>query len=170
MSYILESLNQIYPEVVNKFLLLEENVRTDDSLMDELASHIVDAYESGKEDEVRPAFEFAEQLMVDGSASARNLAVIGFLETVQNVASHRACGMEAFEKFLGSASVKAWAELHKIWEGKTHLAQVVAAENGNTQFKLKSKLTPREMLEKVTDPILRKLIEQSTREHPSRNP
>jgi hypothetical protein len=58
--------------------------------------------------------------------------MVGFLETVQNVASHRKCGSAAFERFLGPDSQHAWAELNKIWLGKKYLAEVVASETGAT--------------------------------------
>lgn len=65
-----------------------------------------------------------------GSDGERHAAMAGFLETVQNVASHRRCGSAAFERFLGPSSQRAWAELNKVWLGKKSLAEVVASETG----------------------------------------
>ena len=58
-----------------------------------------------------------------------------------------------------------------MWRGKTSLAEVVASETGATlqprwwQFwKRRDKRTPRELLNEVENPELRKIIEQITRE------
>jgi len=139
--------------------------------MAELASHVVDLFEAGRSDEIGPAFDLAEHLIATGGESDRHAATIGFLETVQNVASHRKCGAQAFEQFLGPLSKKAWAELGEIWEGKTSLAEVAASETGAKLGKpwwkfwqRQRKRSPRELLNEVENPELRKIIEQITRE------
>ena len=83
-------------------------------LMAELASHVVNLFEAGRIEEVRPAFELAERLIADGSEGESHAAVVGFLETVQNVASHRKCGSAAFEPFLGPMCLSAWADLISV--------------------------------------------------------
>jgi hypothetical protein len=139
--------------------------------MAELGSHVVDLFEKACTNDVRPAFNLVEHFIATGTEAERHAAMIGFLETVQNVASHRQCGAAAFEEFLGPWSRKAWAELNQIWQGKTSLAEVVASEKGARtrtplwQFwKRRKRMSAREMLETVENPDLRKLIEQITRE------
>ena len=141
--------------------------------MSELASHAVDSFEAGHTEDVRPGFELAEQLIAAGSEEERHAAVVGFLETVQNVASHRKCGLAVFEQFLGQRSQSAWAELIYVWQGKMSLAEVVASETGASlrprwwQFwRKRNKRLPSELLNEVQNPELRKIIEQITREPP----
>jgi hypothetical protein len=140
-------------------------------LMADLASHVVNAFEAGHPEDAQPAFNLAEQLIAKGAEPDRRAAIVGFLETVQNVASHRQCGTSAFEIYLGPLSRKAWAELNEIWKDKATLAEVVAAETGAKlappwwQFcKKREKRTPKQLLDEVENPELRKLIEQITRE------
>ena len=142
--------------------------------MAELASHVVDLFESGRTEDIRPAFELAEHLIASGLDEERHAAVVGFLETIQNVASHRKCGSAGFEPFLGPMSQRAWAELTEVWRDKTSLAAVVASETGATlrprwwQFwRKRDRRTPAELLSEVQNPELRKIIEQITREYPN---
>ena len=139
--------------------------------MGELASYVVDLYEARRIGEIAPAFDLAECLITEGSETERHAAIVGFLETVQNVASHRAFGYSTFGPFLGTKSQAAWYELREIWKGKASLAEVVAAETGASlqppwwQFwRRRKQPSPRELLDKVENPELRKIIEQITRE------
>jgi hypothetical protein len=139
--------------------------------MTELATHVVDLFAAENSEDVRPAFDLAEHLIATGLDEERNAAVLGFLETVQNVASHRKYGSAAFEQFLGRRSQSAWTELINVWRGKSSLAEVVALETGATlrprwwQFwRKRDRLLPSELLNEVQNPELRKIIEQITRE------
>lgn len=139
--------------------------------MAELASHVVDLFEAQNVGEISPAFDLAERLIASASEEERRAASVGFLETVQNVASHRAFGAIAFECFLGPRSHSAWMELSEVWKGKASLAEVVAAETGASfrppwwQFWRRGRRpSPRELLNNVENPELRKIIEQITRE------
>ncbi|HEX6496600.1 MAG TPA: hypothetical protein VF018_14015 [Acidobacteriaceae bacterium] len=171
MTELAEKIAQSYPLLAGEFSRLTEEGASDSQLMEELGSHVVDLFEKGRTDDVRPAFNLAERLLATGTDAERHAAMVGFLETVQNVASHRECGAAVFEEFLGAWSRKAWAELNQIWQGKTSLAEVVAAETGASvrpprwQFwKRRKRMSAREMLETVENPDLRKLIEKITRE------
>jgi hypothetical protein len=139
--------------------------------MSELACHVVDLFEAGQVEDARPAFDMAEHFIASGDEEESHAAVIGFLETIQNVASHRKCGATAFERFLGPRSQVAWRELITVWQGKATLAEVVASETGARlkprwwQFwRKRDRRTPSELLQEVQNPELRKIIEQITRE------
>jgi hypothetical protein len=171
MSRILKEITQAYPSLLGELSCLPAEESSDSRSMAELASLVVDLFEAGHAEEIRPAFDLVEDLIASGQESERHAAVVGFLETIQNVASHRKCGAVAFEQFLGPASQSAWAELAEIWNGKTSLAEVVASETGAKlrptwwQFWRKRKRrAPREMLNEVQNPELRKILEQITRE------
>lgn len=170
MSRIQAEITQAYPSFPSQ-LSSRLNELSDSRLLAELASHVVDLFEAGHAEEIRPAFELAERLIATGPEMERHAAIVGFLETIQNVASHRKCDSSAFEQFLGPMSQKAWAELIDQWKDKTSLAEVVAAERGATlqprwwQFWRKRKRhSPRDLLNQVENPELRKIIEQITRE------
>jgi hypothetical protein len=69
-----------------------------------------------------------EHWLVSGNENLRGLIAIGFLETLQNAASWRTFGREAFISFLGPQSRQAWNEIEKIWACKTSLMEVVRDE------------------------------------------
>ena len=171
MSRLPALIRESFPSFADEFSLKNKEEASDSRMMADLASHVVALYATNHLDEVRSAFALAEQLIVSGSEQEKHAGVIGFLETVQNVASHRQFGIAAFEPFLGPASEKWWTELIDQWSGKSTLAEVVASERGVTlrprwwQFwRKRSSPSPREMLEKAENPELRKIIEQITRE------
>jgi hypothetical protein len=165
-------------EIIRDYPTLESSIRSlfvepasDSRLMAELASHVVDLFQTEHPKRVQPAFDIAERLLLTGQEADRQVATVGFLETVQNVASHRPYGVSAFEQFLGPQSRLAWATLLGIWKGKTSLAEVVAAETGARlqprwwQFwRKRRQRTPQELLRDVENPELRRIIEQITRE------
>jgi hypothetical protein len=171
MSRILREIMGAFPSLSSEFSSLPESEASDSRLMAELASHVVDLFESRQTEEILSAFTLTEHLIASGTESERNAAIIGFLETVQNVASHRECGSAAFEQYLGPMSEKAWAELTKLWTGKMSLADVVAFERGTNirprwwQFwRRRKRRSPQDLLKEVENPELRKIIEQITRE------
>ncbi|HEY1159715.1 MAG TPA: hypothetical protein VGE83_03745 [Terracidiphilus sp.] len=171
MSRILNEIMHAYPSLAIELSSLPADESSDSRLMAELATHVVDLVEAGHCEEIRPAFELAEHLIAAGPGGERGAAVLGFLETVQNVASHRKCGMAAFEQFLGPGSQCAWEELIEAWRGKMSLAEVVASETGARLrprwwefWRKRDRRTPSELLSQVQNPELRKIIEQITRE------
>lgn len=170
MSQIQIEIARIYPSFLGALSSRIDEL-SESRLMAELASHVVDLFETGNVVEIHPAFELIERLLVTGSEAEKHAAIVGFLETVQNVASHRVFGSVAFEQFLGPSSQKAWAEMNNQWKGKTSLAEVVASETGATlerpwwQFwRRRKRRSPRELLNQIENPELRKIVEQITRE------
>jgi len=171
MSRVKDEISAKYPSLTTNraFLPLEE--ASDLRLMSELASNVVDLFEAGDVEEVRPAFHLAEQLLASPLEAERAAAALGFLETIQNVASHRNCRMAVFEQFLESNSQVAWDELMETWRGRASLAEVVAAETGATLrppwwkfWKSRKRSSPKDLLDEVENPELRRIIEQITRE------
>ena len=95
----------------------------------EFAHFVVqDLYPDGYTADLQRAFALMEHWLVNGNRNLRELIAIGFLEDVQNVASWRAFGKEAFVPFLGPQCRKAWDEIEKTWAGKTSLMEVVREE------------------------------------------
>ena len=89
---------------------------------------VEDVYEKGNLDETRRVFQLLEKLLVDADQETRNLIVLGFFETLQNVASHRPQGNKVNEQFFGPMSKKVWSELQRMWAGKSSLMDVIRAE------------------------------------------
>lgn len=73
-------------------------------------------------------FSLVEKSLTDGDADTREIAMVGFLEDIQNVASHKHFGAKAFEGWLGPATRVAWDQLNALWEGKSSLMDVIRAE------------------------------------------
>lgn len=170
-SQIQNEITKGFPLVAKELLAHPLDERSDSRWMAELGSHAVAQFEAGHIEEIRPAFRLAERLIASGSEEERHATIVGFLETIQNVASHRDHGAVVFEQFLGPNSRIAWSELNQVWKGKSSLAEVVAAETGASlrprwwQFwRKRDRQSPRELLSQVENPELRKIIEQMTRE------
>ena len=87
-------------------------------IMGELAHHLLSLYCDTRTDEFGPLCEVIERLHTDGNGFVRELATIGFLESVQNVWSHSDTDSEDFYRFLLPESRKWWRELNDFWAGK----------------------------------------------------
>ena len=171
MSRVKEEISAKYPALATNLAALPVEEASDLRFMSELASYVVGLFEAGDVQDVRPAFQSAEQLLASPLEAERDAASLGFLETIQDVASHRKCGMAAFEQFLQPKTQIAWDELIEIWRGKASLDEVVAAETGAILrppwwkfWKSRKRSSPKYLLEGVENPELRKIIEQITRE------
>jgi hypothetical protein len=94
----------------------------------EFVAYLLDAYEQGQIDCVRAAFDTLERFLTEGDAETKERAVIGFIEDVQNASSWRPFGAKAFLPFLGPHSQAGWAEVDRMWRGKSSLMDVIRAE------------------------------------------
>lgn len=146
------------------------------AFMESFARFIISLYEAGEREELKPAFAIMENGLAAGDVVAtQDAIVLGFFESLQNVASHRPYGAGVFREFLAMESRQAWDELDATWEGKSTLAEVVAHETGASLkspwwrfWRRRRRLSPAEMLEKVENPELRAIIEGMTRERSKR--
>jgi hypothetical protein len=89
---------------------------------------VEDLYEEGNLDDTRRVFTLLEQFLVGADQETRNLIGLGFFETLQNFASWRTGGNEVYVQFFGPISQRIWAELQKMWAGKSSLTDVIRAE------------------------------------------
>ncbi|HKD81397.1 MAG TPA: hypothetical protein VKH81_17010 [Candidatus Angelobacter sp.] len=89
---------------------------------------VEDLYEKGKHDEVKRVFLLFENLLDGADQETIDLIGIGFLETLQNVASWRPYGNRVFKEFLGTQTKQIWREIERIWAGKSSLMDVLRAE------------------------------------------
>ena len=60
-------------------------------------------------------FEAIESFIVQGTPDTREVAIIGILEGLQNVAAGRWYGQKVFVKYLRPESKVAWDELNASW-------------------------------------------------------
>ena len=120
MRDLTDEIHAAYPEFV-------QQGRAD---MEHFARFVVEKYESGEREALTPAFSIMEVGLVEGDPGVRDEIVVGFLEGLQNIASHRPYGAVVFREYLGERSREAWEELNVTWQDKHSLAEVVADETG----------------------------------------
>jgi hypothetical protein len=96
--------------------------------MSEFARHIVECCERGQTEEFAAAFALIERFITEGPDEVRELAVVGLLESVQNIASNTIGGYEAFDPWLGPYSMAGWREIERLWAGESSLMDVVRTQ------------------------------------------
>lgn len=84
-----------------------------------LASHLLALQKIGTCSEFPATGAFLESLCTDGEPYVVELAIIGFLEGIQNVWGHSDVKPELFLPFLGPVASKAWDDLNRFWNGET---------------------------------------------------
>jgi len=94
----------------------------------EFVHYLVDSYEQGRREFLPLVFETIETYIVKGTPDTGEVAILGLLETLQCVASHRPFREEAFVVYLLPQSKIAWYELEAQWEGENSLADVIRSE------------------------------------------
>ncbi len=99
----------------------------------EFVSYLLEAYRAGQVDCVRAAFDTLERFLAEGEADTREHAAIGFIEDLRNASSWEPFGAKAFIPFLKPHSQQAWAEIERIWKGKSSLADVIRAERSENK-------------------------------------
>ena len=85
----------------------------------EFAVHLIALFKARRFDEVEAAFAVIERLHVEGDPYVRELATIGFLESLQNHAGHdQQIETADFERFLLPESRRWWNGLNRFWTGQ----------------------------------------------------
>ena len=73
-------------------------------------------------------FNKIEDIINTGHPKQKEIAILGFLETLQTVASNSPYGYKPFERWLGPLSLIEWHNIEKLWQGKTSLMDVIRYE------------------------------------------
>ena len=94
----------------------------------EFARYLVESFENGQTSEFAAAFSAIERILNEGDQESRDIAGIGVIESLQTIGSNHSCGEDGFIQWLGPTSLRAWAEIETMWDGKDSLADVVRAE------------------------------------------
>lgn len=92
------------------------------------AHHIVDSFSEQKTEEFPKFFTLLEKLIEEGDEETRGLAIVGLIEDIQNIASHRSHGYNVFYRWLGPLSEQGWMEIEQLWSGKSSLADVIRSQ------------------------------------------
>ena len=87
-------------------------------VMGDLADHLLSLYKENKTEEFNELSKVIEAMHIDGDGYVKELATIGFLESIQNVWSNNGVDPKKFTKYLRPESKKWWDELNDFWEGK----------------------------------------------------
>jgi hypothetical protein len=93
-----------------------------------VAHFVVESFEKKQIEPLPAIFGVAEEILRSGHPKQKEIITVGFIEDVQNIASHQPFGSDAFVQFLGPFSRQAWAEIARQWEGKSSLMDVVRSE------------------------------------------
>ncbi len=120
-----------------------------------IAHHLVDSFELGEISEFPAAFALLERCLVEGDEPVRELVMVGVIEDIQNIASHRSCGPDVFVAWLGPASRAAWDEVNRWWD------ELAAAKAAGLLKPSPGQAAPAVVdPDEVQDPALRRMVEQ----------
>lgn len=119
-----------------------------------VAHHLVNSFERGDLSEFPAAFALLERCFAEGDEQAKELAAIGIIEDIQNIASHRSFGPWVFYEWLGPESRAAWDELSESWQ---RVSEAKAA--GLLEPRPDQPSAPPPDPSQIEDPALRRMIE-----------
>ena len=122
-----------------------------------IAHHLVDSFERAELSEFPATFALLERCLTEGDEQAREVAIIGVIETIQAIASHRPFEPGVFYQWLGPESRSAWDDLVTCWQriGEAKAAGLLEPLAGQPAPAVDPGL--------IQDPALRRIIEQSYR-------
>jgi hypothetical protein len=102
-----------------------------------IAQHLVDRFETQDVSEFPATFALLERCLAEGDSETREVAAIGIIEAIQNIASHRPFGPEAFEPWLLDKTRLAWIQVAAWWRSEWVLAdQMEEMLNADTPVKV----------------------------------
>src|SRR5207245_10564991 len=95
------------------------------TLMTAFVRHVIELKATGRIEELPATFDLIEDFIVRGDSYVHNLAIIGFLEDLQNDNLYRG-GMthQTFEKYLHPLSRWWWEELNWVLGSQGHLGEL----------------------------------------------
>ncbi|MCB1784389.1 MAG: hypothetical protein KDI13_10400 [Alphaproteobacteria bacterium] len=84
----------------------------------EFSDHLLMLYKQGNVIEFSRVAELIERLIVYGDSYTKEYAIVGILESVQNVWGQNSVDTRDFESILLPESQEYWQRLNDFWEGK----------------------------------------------------
>ncbi len=98
--------------------LNEDGTRLDYLDASAFSRHLVRLLKAHRSDEITASFQAIEKLLVDGDPYVKELATIGYLESLQNHAGwDEKIEASDFEGFLQPESRRWWKGLIRFWSG-----------------------------------------------------
>jgi hypothetical protein len=80
------------------------------------AHYLIDLARTGRTECFPPVFAVVERMMAHGDDRVQNMAVVGVLEDLQNIALNTGLDWNLFLPWLGPLSRAAWFDLIKDWD------------------------------------------------------
>jgi hypothetical protein len=93
-----------------------------------IVHELIDFYGRGETEVFPRFFAFVERLITDGDAEVQNIAVVGYLETLQTAASWKDHGSEVFVQWMQPESRRSWVRIHQWWKGGKSLMDIAVDE------------------------------------------
>ncbi len=82
------------------------------------ARHVIELHRSNHRVWLQNTFAVIERMHADGDAYVAELATIGYLEGIQNMAGHAGIDPGDFAPYLGAESARWWRGLDRFWAGE----------------------------------------------------
>lgn len=119
----------------------------------DFARHVVEMHRSNHRRWLQNAFDIIERMHIEGDEYVRELATIGYLEDIENMAGHAGVDPAVFEEYLGPESRRWWEGLEAFWSGQS--PRVVPTDRRKTlrhwlRSKLPSQVVNRSRFERQT--------------------
>lgn len=84
-------------------------------LMGDLVIECSKRLSEGHEKDLEPLFELLEKWITDGDKYVQEMAIIGFIEDLQNANLHTGTQPGDFERFLHPKSEIYWTKVNRFW-------------------------------------------------------
>lgn len=97
----------------------------------EFARYLLDSYDKSDTSWYGEFFELIETLVVKGNTKIQELAVLGYLVTIQTMSNWRNHKGEVFIKWLGPRSKEAWDKIYRLWSINMSLSGNIGVENNS---------------------------------------
>lgn len=94
----------------------------------EMIHALIEFYAQGETHWFPRFFTYIERLLKEGDEEVQNIAVIGYLETLQTAASWKDHGPEVFVQWMGPESRQSWVRVHQWWSGGKSLIEIAVDE------------------------------------------
>lgn len=86
-------------------------------VLGDLADHLIRQLDRGETERFPAIFGVVEQWIEKGDPYVVNAAIVGLLETIQNICSHGPDSADRFLPWLGPKSLAGWEDLNSFWHG-----------------------------------------------------
>ena len=119
-NYVSKLLLKKFPDFIEGDLWYDGDEILEYQIASNFARYILKNADENNMEQMKKCFEFIELLLINGTEKTKELAVIGYLEDLQNFTGGNKI-MEKYEfiyDFLGIESKKWWNTLNDLWSGK----------------------------------------------------